>query len=129
MHEVSIARQLLSRAEKAAAEAGADRVDGLTVAVGEATHLNPTQLGFAIETVAEDTLAAGATVDVETVPPYATCECGWEGAPEELDSTYIVAPNVTCPECGGRLEFEQGEECRLETVSVPDEPDGETTPT
>jgi len=120
MHEVSIARQLVSQATAVAEEAGADRVEALTVAVGEATHLNPEQLGFAIETVAADTPAAEATVTVETVAPHATCECGWEGTPEDLASAYVVAPNVTCPECGARLEFAEGRECQLRSISVPD---------
>ncbi|MFW6384373.1 MAG: hydrogenase maturation nickel metallochaperone HypA [Halodesulfurarchaeum sp.] len=122
MHEVQIARDLLDRAERAARDAGAEEVESLTVAVGQATHLNPRQLRFAIETVAEGTVAEGAAVEIKTVAPEAACECGWEGTPETLDTAQIVAPNVTCPDCGRRLEFTAGRECRLTGVSVPDSP-------
>lgn len=122
MHEVSLARALVDRAREAARQHGAERVDTMTVAVGEATHVNPEQLVFTIETVARDTIAADATVDIETVEPVATCTCGWEGAPGTLDSTYVVAPNVTCPECGDRLTFEAGRECELRSIDVPDDP-------
>jgi hydrogenase nickel incorporation protein HypA/HybF len=120
MHEVAIATELVSKATEAASEHGASRVDSLTVEVGRATHVNPRQLRYTIETVARDTMAAEATVSVETVEPYATCDCGWEGTPETLDSTYVVAPNVTCPDCGERVTFRRGRECRLASVSVPD---------
>ncbi len=122
MHEVSIATDLIERAVRAAEDHDADRIDSLTVAVGRATHLNPTQLTFAIETVATGTVAEEATIDIERVDPHAECSCGWEGTPETLDMTQIVAPNVTCPECGNRLEFTAGRECRLKNVSVPDTP-------
>ncbi len=121
MHEVQIATDLLARAEQVASDHGADHIDELTVAVGRATHINPDQLELTIETVAEDTLAAEATVTIETVEPYATCECGWEGPPETLDVANVVAPNVTCPDCGRKLEFERGRECRLTSISVPDD--------
>lgn len=121
MHEVQIARDLLDRAERAAAEAGAEEIEALDVAVGQATHLNPRQLRFAIETVAEGTIAEGATVEMETIAPEAVCECGWEGTPDTLDTAQIVAPNVTCPDCGRRLEFTAGRECRLTSVSVPEQ--------
>ncbi|UWG47168.1 Zn finger protein HypA/HybF [Halanaeroarchaeum sp. HSR-CO] len=122
MHEVSLARALVDRAREAAQEHDAERVDAMTVAVGEATHINPEQLVFTIETVARDTIAADATIEIETVAPVATCACGWEGEPGTLDSTYVVAPNVTCPECGERLTFAAGRECELRSIAVPDDP-------
>lgn len=121
MHEVQIARDLLDRAESAATDVGAEEIAALDVAVGQATHLNPRQLRFTIETVAEGTIAEGATVEIEIVAPEAVCECGWEGAPDTLDAAQIIAPNVTCPACGRRLEFTAGRECRLTGISVPDD--------
>lgn len=121
MHEIQIATDLLERAKRAARGHGAERIDELRVTVGQATHVNPAQLELTIETVAADSMAAGATIDIETVEPYATCDCGWEGEPESLDVANVVAPSVTCPDCEGRLAFERGRECRLTSVSVPDD--------
>jgi hydrogenase nickel incorporation protein HypA/HybF len=120
MHEVSIATELVSTATAVARDHDAGRVDELTVEVGRATHVNPRQLKHTIEIVARDTMAADATVTVETVEPYATCDCGWQGRPETLESTPVVAPNVTCPDCGQRVTFREGRECRLASVSVPE---------
>ena len=122
MHEVSLAKALVERAHTVAREHDAERVDGMTVAVGQATHINPDQLVFTIETVARDTIAADATVEIEIVEPVAICDCGWGGRPGTLDSTSMVAPNVTCPECGQRLSFEAGRECELRSIDVPDDP-------
>ncbi|MFB6109714.1 MAG: hydrogenase maturation nickel metallochaperone HypA [Halodesulfurarchaeum sp.] len=127
MHEVQVARDLLDRAERAAADAEATEIETVDIAVGQVTHLNPKQLRFAIETVAEGTIAEEATVEIETVPPEAVCECGWEGTPETLETAQILAPTVTCPECDRRLEFTAGRECRLTSVEVP-EPTSTTPP-
>jgi hydrogenase nickel incorporation protein HypA/HybF len=127
MHELSVATGLVDRAVDAAADAGAERVDRLTVAVGKATHLNPDQLRFAVEMAASETMAAGARVEVERPDPRATCDCGWDGEPDRLDEFdgYVAAP--TCPECGDRVRLVAGEECRLVSVEVPEASDGDRT--
>lgn len=127
MHELSLATGLLDRALTAAAEHDADRIDELTVELGEATHVNPDQLRFCLETVAETTPAADATIDIETVTARATCDCGWEGKPPSFEGTAAVVPTARCPECGSQTEFTRGKECRLATVTVPDDTDTATT--
>lgn len=120
MHELSVASGIVDRALAAADEENADRVDQLTVEVGEATHLNPDQLRFCLETAIEGTVAAEATVTIESVPPVARCACGWRGEPGTLDVAISYAPEVRCPDCGSRTEFEQGRECRLTSIEIPD---------
>jgi hydrogenase nickel incorporation protein HypA/HybF len=119
MHELSIAQRLVDRAIEAAADRGADRVDGLTVELGAATHLAQDQVAFCIDAVAEGTPADGATVSFERVPPAGTCDCGWTGRPERLADTVPGAPSLRCPECGGRLTLTAGRECRLTRIEIP----------
>ncbi len=126
MHELSVAEALIDRAAETAAAHDAERVDAMTVALGAATHVNPDQLRFCLETVTEGTVAAGAAVDIETVPPRAACDCGWEGEPPSFEGTAAVVPTARCPECGTRTEFVRGKECHLTAVTVPDDTDATT---
>ncbi|MEF8779537.1 MAG: hydrogenase maturation nickel metallochaperone HypA [Haloferacaceae archaeon] len=120
MHEISVASAILDRALTAADEHGADRVEAMTVEIGRATHVNADQLVFCLEAITEGTPAEGAAVRTETVEPEAACECGWRDDPDELDLANAFAPDVRCPECGGRAELVRGRECRLASVDVPE---------
>jgi hydrogenase nickel incorporation protein HypA/HybF len=119
MHELSVAKGVVDRTVAAAAEHGPDRVDGLTLAVGAATHLNPDQLRFCVETVAAGTIAEGATVTVDRVPPRAACDCGWAGEPDAVEDAYVYVPDPVCPDCGARVDLTEGRGCRLASIDVP----------
>jgi hydrogenase nickel incorporation protein HypA/HybF len=121
VHELSIANGIIERAREAAAEHGHREVEALTVELGEATHVNPSQLRVTIETVADGTPVSDATVTIEPVEPRAACDCGWEGTPPAFEGTAGTVPAARCPECGSRTEFTRGKECRLASIEVPDE--------
>ena len=121
MHELSVAMGIVERALGVAEDHGAERIERLTVELGSATHVNPDQLRFCIETATDGTPAAGATVEIERVAPLARCTCGWEGDPGTLEAAMVYAPDVRCPECGDRTELVRGRECRLAAVELPDE--------
>ena len=122
MHELSVAMGIVDRALTAAADHDAGTVERLTVELGVATHVNPAQLRFCLETAVTDTPAAAATIEIETVTPRARCGCGWEGEPDTIEEMVAYAPDVTCPECGDRTELTRGRECRLSAIELPDEP-------
>ncbi|WP_302081566.1 hydrogenase maturation nickel metallochaperone HypA [Salinibaculum rarum] len=121
MHELSVAEAILDHAREAAADHGANTVDTVTIALGAATHVNPDQLRFCIETVAEETSLAGVEVAIERVEPRATCDCGWAGEPPAFEGTAAVVPAARCPECGSQTDFTQGKECRLASIDIPDD--------
>jgi len=121
MHEMSIADSMIDIAKRTAADNDAGRITGLTVAVGEATHVNPDQLRHALEVMADGTLAEDAEITMETIDAEAACECGWSGEPPTVDGAAMIAPTSKCPECGNRTELTRGDECRLESISVPED--------
>ena len=120
MHEITIANRLLDRALEAGADNEADRIERITVAIGEATHLNPVQLEFWLRELADETPAEGMTVEIRTVSAQGQCTCGWSGELPRLGSAFGDAPDRRCPECGETTELTAGIECRLEAISVPD---------
>lgn len=118
MHELAVASRLLDRALSVAEDHDADQIDGLTVAVGEVTHLAPDQLRFCLSAAADGTIAEGAAIDIESVPPEGECDCGWRGTPERIDAT-VAAPRRRCPECGGIITLVAGDDCDLTAVDLP----------
>jgi hydrogenase nickel incorporation protein HypA/HybF len=118
MHELTIANRLIDRAVAVAHDHDADRVDRLTVALGEATHVAADQLQFCLAAAAEGTPAQGATVDVECVAPEGRCDCGWSGQPGRIDAT-VAAPDRRCPDCKERIELTAGDDCRLTSIQTP----------
>jgi hydrogenase nickel incorporation protein HypA/HybF len=92
----------------------------MTLEIGRVTHVNPEQLVFCLEAIAESTPAADATIRTETIDPVAACECGWRDTPRELDLAAGFAPDIKCPSCGSRAELVEGRECRLSSIEVPD---------
>lgn len=127
MHELTIADRLAERARAAAEDAGAERVTGLTVAVGEATHLAPDQLRFCLEAVADDRLA-DATVTFERKSARGRCDCGWTGELDRLPETVAAVPDRRCPSCGATVELTEGRGCRLVGVEVPEQTDTPDAP-
>lgn len=120
MHELSIATRLVDRAHSAAHDHGAAEIEELTIALGRATHVNPDQLRFCLETAVDGTIAADAAVIIERVSPRARCDCGWEGETDSLEGTIAYAPDVRCPDCGERADLVAGRECRLRSIEIPD---------
>lgn len=120
MHEISVAKGILDRALEAASAHGADSIDAITLEIGRATHVNPDQIVFCLEAIADSTPAEDSTIRIEIVEPVAECECGWRAEPDELDFVSGFAPDVRCPDCGRRADLVQGQECRLASIEIPD---------
>jgi hydrogenase nickel incorporation protein HypA/HybF len=92
MHEMSVAHGLLSILQAQAKEHGIARISRVCVKVGRLRGLDARQLRLAFEALAEDSLAAGAELDVEEIVAQARCRaCGavWRVADYRFD----------CPEC------------------------------
>ena len=76
MHEVSIMTEAVRMAIAAAMSAGASNVTGLRLRVGMLSGAVPDAMRFAWDVVCRDTVAAGARLEIETVPAAGWCaEC------------------------------------------------------
>jgi len=67
MHEMAIAMALIEQAEKVAVEQKARAIAGITVVVGRLSGTDPDALKAVFELAAEESLAAGAVLQVEMV--------------------------------------------------------------
>lgn len=100
MHELSLARAIVDLVRERADAAGIERVQTVTVLVGEWSAVMPHALssGFDLVAKAEGGIFAGASLFVQQVPACAACTgCGNQYA--------IESAGLLCPACGaaGRL--------------------------
>lgn len=108
MHEFGLCEGVLEAVKH---RASGRTVAGIRVRCGVRHAVDPESMAQAFGLVAAGTEAAGATVDVVTVPATVTCrDCGTAS-----DSTDQLA---VCPRCGGaNVEVTGGDELVLESVS------------
>jgi hydrogenase nickel incorporation protein HypA/HybF len=81
MHEVSIMAEALRMAVESAQTVGARRITGLRLRVGRLSGAVPEALQFAWDVVRQDTMAATAQLEIESVPAAtwcATCQTEFE---------------------------------------------------
>ena len=113
MHELAVTQSILDIALRHAEQAGAQRILAINLVIGDLTGFVDDSIQFYFGFLSEDTLAQGARLNFERVPPLARChECGAEYAP----------PNSRiwiCPECealGG--EVVAGREFSVTSIEV-----------
>jgi len=114
MHEVALARELLSLIREAGRAHAAARVTRARVEIGQLSCASPDALRFAFEALRVGTLADGCELVVERTPLRASCtSCG--------EALVADAKDPACPRCGrAPLEVLAGRELRLVSIEVED---------
>lgn len=99
-------------ATKQAREAGAQRIHRIMMRVGALSGAVPETLEFAFDIVAKDTIAEGATLEIEKVPLACYCStCAQEFEPGDLV--------CECPRCGrASADIRRGRELQLTSLEV-----------
>jgi len=108
MHEFGLCEGVLDTVR---ARAGGREVAAIRVRFGVRHAVDQDSMSLAFETVAAGTEAAGATVELITVPADITCRaCGYRG-----ETTDLLA---VCPSCASAdVELSGGDEMTLESVT------------
>jgi hydrogenase nickel incorporation protein HypA/HybF len=112
MHEVSIMTEALRLAVDAAQSAGASRVLKLRLRIGSLSGVVPEALRFAFDVVCRDTMAEGASLEIEAVP--AACWCATCGAEFECTDFFNECPR--CHNVSGELR--RGRELEIASVEM-----------
>ncbi|MEN6610880.1 MAG: hydrogenase maturation nickel metallochaperone HypA [Methanoregulaceae archaeon] len=108
MHEYGIAYDLYATAKKAALENHADHITRINVEVGEMAMVNPDQVKFLFDTLAEDDpLFRGAVLSCTLTKPETRCICGYTGT-----EIYV------CPGCGALPELVKGREIVVTNIEI-----------
>jgi hydrogenase nickel incorporation protein HypA/HybF len=112
MHEVSIMEEAVRLAVDAAKSAGANHVLALRLRVGALSGVVPDAMRFAFEVVCRDTMAAGASLEIESVP--AACWCATCRAEFECADFFNECPR--CHNVSGELR--RGRELEIASVEM-----------
>jgi len=93
MHELSIMQETLNLAIDMAKAQSAERIYHMTLHIGLLSGVVPEALRFAFDVVVKETIAEGATLDIQTIPIQ--CQCTYCNQPFEPQDSYIYE----CPSC------------------------------
>ncbi len=98
-----------------------EKVEEVFLTIGELTFLGEEQLRFAFEVLSKGTPLEGSKLSIETEKVSVHCAtCQYEGGVDYMeDSTiHFALPNLSCPQCGGKIEIVSGKSCMVKSVRV-----------
>ena len=110
MHELALAEEVLEIVRATARREGLRRVHALRLEIGELASVEAEAMRFCFESVARDSIAAGAELEIVVAPGAAWCRDCAHAVP-------LAAFGDPCPDCGGyRLRVTAGTQMRLQQV-------------
>ncbi|HMP83247.1 MAG TPA: hydrogenase maturation nickel metallochaperone HypA [Verrucomicrobiota bacterium] len=112
MHEVSIMTEAVRMAVEAAQSSGARRITGLRLRVGRLSGAVPEAMTFGWDVVRQNTIAADATLAIETIAPACWCS----KCETEFECKDFVGECPRCHEPSGDLR--RGRELEIASVEL-----------
>jgi hydrogenase nickel incorporation protein HypA/HybF len=119
MHELSIASGLLEKLLEFSAQNPDCAILEVRLELGELSHIDPEQLRFCYESIAQETPLEGSILTIARVPALVNCQhCTYRGRPNYWNDALTFAPIITmrCPQCGKAVEADEGHECAIKSV-------------
>jgi hydrogenase nickel incorporation protein HypA/HybF len=112
MHERAITESLLEIALRHANQAGATRITGLYLVIGQLSSFIDESVQFYWDILSENTLAEGARLHFRRIPVEMAClECE--------DRFQPAGEDFSCPRCAStRVKVIAGEEFLLEAIDI-----------
>jgi hydrogenase nickel incorporation protein HypA/HybF len=112
MHEMSITMSLLDLVLEEANKAGASKITGVNIVLGEMTGIIDHYVQANFELLSKNTLAEDAKLSFQNIPRRARCRnCTQEFRPSDLA--------WTCPRCRStEIEITGGKELYVESIEV-----------
>jgi hydrogenase nickel incorporation protein HypA/HybF len=112
VHELAVTESILNIATQHASQAGAVRVTGLNLVIGQLASIVDDSVQFYWDMISEGTICAGATLHFERKPATLRClDCG---------QSYGLDGELTdCPNCHSvRIKVMTGEEFFVESIEI-----------
>jgi hydrogenase nickel incorporation protein HypA/HybF len=122
MHELAVTEEILALALETAQRAGARRISGIDLVVGDVSSIVDDSVQFYFDVLSRNTPAEGAALHFRREAASLVCwACGYRG------QTRVPLPR-TCPTCGSsHLQVAGGQAFYLESIEVVDEDAGWTS--
>lgn len=112
MHELAVTQSILDISLRHAEQAGAKRITGINLVIGEFASIVDNSVEFYWELFTEGTIAHGAQLHFERIPGEMTCtNCKFSFHPKDTD--------FSCPECKSEfVQITKGDEFRVDSIDV-----------
>ncbi|MGB4673713.1 MAG: hydrogenase maturation nickel metallochaperone HypA [Azovibrio sp.] len=112
MHEMSLAEGILQQVEDTARREGARQVRTVVLEIGALASIEVEALRFCFDAVTRNSLAAGATLEIQTLPGAGWClPCG-----ATVPITELYDP---CPRCGSyQVQATAGTQMRIKEIEI-----------
>lgn len=121
MHEVSVVADLVSAILKELEKYNVEKVEEVTLVIGDLTSLGEEQMEFAYEIVTKSTKLEGSKLIIEHEKIEVHCDsCGYDGGVEMLESDYgeHTIPILSCPKCNGHIKVTAGQTCTVRNLRI-----------
>ncbi|MFH2131399.1 MAG: hydrogenase maturation nickel metallochaperone HypA [bacterium] len=110
VHEVSIMMSILDLAIEEARKNSAERIQRISLEVGERSGVVIDALEFAFEMVIKNSIAEGASLVIHSIPYKGECiDCGFQ---------FHCDGFLICSKCGNFGKIISGQELRIESIEV-----------
>ena len=112
MHELAVTQSILDISISHAKEAGAKRITGINLVIGEFASIVDDSVQFYWDLIADGTIAQGAQLHFERIRGEMTCaNCKYSFHPSDTD--------FACPNCKSQfVQITKGEEFRVDSIDV-----------
>ena len=112
MHEYAVTESILEIVQNEADKAGVDKIDSVTIVIGELSTFVDQSIEFYFSALSQGTVAEDARLIFEKVEAMAVCcECGKDFRPANIYSP--------CPECHSPVfEVKQGQELFVDNLET-----------
>jgi hydrogenase nickel incorporation protein HypA/HybF len=112
MHELSIAVEIVSIAEKSAKAEGCKKIKAIELEIGTVSGIETEALRTAMDFAIKDTMMETATISIVEIPGKASClDCK-----HEFD---IDLPFLPCPACSStNTKIIQGKEMKVKSIKA-----------
>lgn len=121
MHEVSVVSNFVNAILNELEKYDADRVEEVTLVIGDLTSLGEEQMSFAYEIVTKGTKLEGSKLMVEHEKIEVECEhCGYKGGVKTIDNDFDQhsIPILSCPKCNGDIRVVKGQSCMVRSFKI-----------
>ncbi len=123
MHEFSTAQSIIDTVIEATKKLSIEKIIEINLEIGEFTLLNYSQLRFALKTLAKNTVAEGAKINIKKLRGKIKClDCGYEGVIRKKSSTdhyLIIQPSFQCPRCkSAKTDIVGGREMNIKNIKL-----------
>jgi hydrogenase nickel incorporation protein HypA/HybF len=112
MHELAVTQSILDISLRHAKDAGAKKITGINLVIGEFASIVDNSVQFYWEMLAEGTIAQGAHLHFDRIVGEMTCtNCKHSFHPNDTD--------FTCPNCESQfVQITKGDEFRVDSIDV-----------